>query len=81
MLKIIIADDEKDTREDISRMIRGAVKEAQIDEVPDGESLVEKVRQGGYALAFTDFLMGPARMNGVTAIENIRRFNADIPYI
>ncbi|MBI2580994.1 hypothetical protein HYV85_04270 [Candidatus Woesearchaeota archaeon] len=43
----IIADDDVHFRENLAGVLRRAVTDAKIDEVPDGESLVKKVQGGG----------------------------------
>lgn len=74
-MKIIIAEDDP-----IRKHIAEAIRERlgiEVDEVGDGKSLVEKVRQGDYSLIFTDYSL-PIK-NGLTAIEKIRKDYPSIP--
>ena len=74
----IIADDDASLRGGLARFLRGAVTDAKIDEVSDGESLVQKVLGGGYSLVITDYDMGRG-MTGVSAIRAIRASAATTP--
>ncbi len=74
----IIADDDAGLRGGLAGFLRGAVTDAKIDEVPDGESLVKKVLGGGYSLVITDYDMGMG-MTGVSAIRAIRASDPTTP--
>jgi len=49
-----------------------------VDGVPNGEELVERVRTNKYNLVITDNNMGNG-ISGLEAIANIRQFNSTIP--
>ncbi len=75
----IIADDEASWREGLAEFLQHAVPDAEIDQVSDGESLVERVREGQYSLVLTDYNMGEGRMSGTDAITRIRGFDKQMP--
>lgn len=75
--KIIIAEDNEDARETYTDCIKLFLK-VDIDGVPNGEELVERVKVGGYDLVITDNDMGGG-INGLEAIERIRQFYKTIP--
>lgn len=72
--KIIIADDNPLMREAYVALIRDNVADVVIDEVGDGKTLVEKVRQGQY-----DFVLADITMGGINATRQIREFNKEVP--
>lgn len=75
--RIIIADDEEICRDIAARICKITVPRIEIDEVSNGRNLVEKVRQGDYALVLTDNDM--PLMSGVEATRKIRTFNPYVP--
>lgn len=76
MKRIIIADDDGFVRRATCLNIR-AYYPGGIDEVEDGDKLVDAVKTGDYTAVFTDYAMG--RMDGIEATRAIRGFNRDIP--
>ena len=74
----IIADDDDNLRKGLAMFLLQAVKDANIMSVPNGESLVEKVRGGGYSLVMIDYDMGMG-MSGADAIRAIRAFDPATP--
>lgn len=76
MKPIIIAEDDEQAREMFVRVIERSSK-TKVDAVDNGEDLVKKVRGGDYSIIFTDNQM--PIMYGLAAIEEIRKFNPDIP--
>lgn len=77
MKSVIIADDNDKVRKTYARAVKHFSGGAEVDEVGDGASLVEKVRERDYDLIFTDNDM--PRMSGLFAIARIREFNANVP--
>jgi len=85
--RVIVADDDKDTRYAIVTSIESVLDGVEIDEVSSGEELVEKVLQGLYDFGFTDNKMHV--MTGAEAIRAIREAgiktvqnpNKDIPLV
>jgi len=77
MKSVIIAEDDEKVRETYARAVKRFSGGAEVHEVGDGETLVEKVRERDYDLIFTDNDM--PRMSGLFAIVNIREFNPHIP--
>jgi len=73
--KIIIAEDDEDMVFMYRLLFKGY--DAEVDYVPDGRSLVDKVRAGGYSLVLTD--NGMPFMDGLDAIKEIRTFNKEVP--
>ncbi len=77
-MKIIIADDYEPTREQCTGIIRDTLGNYVIvEEVSDGRTLVDRVRENGYCLVLTDLNM--PRLSGIGAIREIRSFNGTIP--
>ena len=76
--KIIIAEDDAILRE-VLELLVGARYDARIDTVPDGRSLVEKVRNDRYSVVLTDNRM--LAMSGLQAIREIREFDQEVPII
>lgn len=80
--KVIIADDDYLMRTGYEGIIRrtiraGYIKDVEVDLVPDGETLVGKVRQAKYDLIITDNQM--PIMDGLEAIKQIREFDKVTP--
>lgn len=76
--KIIIADDYQEARLFLVETVKEYDRSIEIDEVDNGERLVEKVKNNNYVLVFTDNDMG-AGIYGVEAIRKMREFNRSIP--
>ena len=77
--KVIFADDDDLVRRSLAGYMKMCVDGIEIEDVPDGESLVKKVREGAYSLVLTDNDMGPGKMNGIDVIMEIRTFNPQVP--
>ena len=75
---VIVADDTPSVRDLLCAMIESCAPDVKIDAVDDGQSLVQKVREGDYALILTDNQMGQG-MGGIDAIKAIRTFNQKVP--
>lgn len=76
--KVIIADDNEDSRTVYASMIANRVGDVEVVQVAEGGSLVEKVRGGGFSLVLTDNEMPPG-MDGLKAIRTIRQFDDRTP--
>ena len=92
--KVIIADDDPYIRGDYIKRIQNWTKDVSFIEVGDGASLVNKVRDessqigkshGGINLILTDYRMPMSHrdegVNGLQAIELIRRFDKSTPIV
>ena len=80
MKSVIIADDDEKVRETYARAVKHfSGGQAEVEEVGDGATLVEKMRERerDYDLIFTDNDM--PRMSGLVAIARIREFNPNVP--
>ncbi len=81
--RIIIADDMEIVRKPIIRTINHICKNlgkvVEIDEISNGNYLVEKVEKNNYNFIITDFDYGLCGFDGIQAIEMIRKFNATVP--
>jgi len=75
--RVIVADDKEEIRSILVRIIMGYRPNIEIDQVSDGEDLVNKIRENGYCVVFTDNSM--LKVNGIEAIRQIRGFNKEIP--
>ncbi|MBL7050652.1 response regulator transcription factor [Candidatus Woesearchaeota archaeon] len=76
--KVIIADDFENVRKSYCKMINNYFPDTKIDEVEDGDLLVEKVKNNcDYDLIITDQNM--PKMSGLKAIEEIRKFDKKTP--
>ena len=75
--RMILADDTPFVREDYAKEISLLVKDVEIEQVADGESLLDRVRSGGYSLVLTDNRM--PKMHGLEAIKQIREFDQQTP--
>ena len=80
MTKIILADDDEDDRVILRHAIVTALEAeditAEVECVSDGKELVQKVREGDYALSFTDRQMP---YDGLRVVQDIRRTGSAIP--
>jgi len=77
--KIIFAEDEKGLRDVFQIYFQRGIENSEVDVVPSGEDLIEKVRSNNYDLIVSDY-----HMRGITGIEatsRIREFNTDVPII
>ncbi len=74
----VIADDEISMRFFLRSIIQQFVPASKVEEVTDGQSLVERVRLGGLSLIILDYQMGSG-MTGIEAIEAIRAFDQRTP--
>jgi len=70
-MRVVIADDELDYRELLTRRLCSILGEVEIDEVTDGEALIERVTADEYAFALTDNDMPPG-MSGLDALPRIK---------
>jgi two-component system, sensor histidine kinase len=77
MSKIIIADDSLLSRDTMKYLMENMVSENEVETVNNGEMLVDRVRNGDYALIVTDFQM--PNMDGIRATEEIRKFDTTTP--
>jgi len=79
--KVIVADDDPMLRELLMDFLGVAFQkegiEVEFDEASNGKELVEKVREGDYALVLTDNEMPGG--NGLNAIREIRGYNEIVP--
>jgi CheY-like chemotaxis protein len=78
---IIWAEDHPLTRRVLTELFKKKCVDVGVDivleEVEDGDELIDRVRRNGYSLAFTDHNMG--RVNGLDAIKTIRGENRVLP--
>ncbi len=77
MNKIIIAEDDVIVRNAYLNYFERFAPGAKVDVVPDGRSLVEKVKEGCYSLCITDNLMPPG-ITGIEAIKEIRKSDSQL---
>ncbi|MBI2129017.1 response regulator [Candidatus Woesearchaeota archaeon] len=81
MKPIIVADDDLGVRRSCEIGLREitAVYPAKVEYVENGIDLLQRVKQSDYGLIITDNSM--PGMNGLEAIEEIRKFNQKVPII
>ena len=77
-MRILIADDNPKCRECYARAIREISPDIKIDEVDNGDSLLERVAKHDYQLIITDQTM-PGSVSGSFAVSKIREFDPDTP--
>ena len=75
--KVIVAEDDNDLRESYVRFLKRNFSDVEVEAVPDGEQLVERIRNGGYSVVLTDNQM--LKMGGLEAIRRIREFDKTVP--
>jgi len=75
--KMILAEDDQDFREGLVLYIGDEIPGVEIEYVDDGKPLLERARNGGYALILTDNDM--KQMNGLEAVRRIREFDKTTP--
>ena len=76
--RLIVAEDDTYQRALFKEYIESLMEDLEVDDVSNGQSLVKKVRENDYLMVITDYSMEPG-MNGLSAIEEIRKFNKTIP--
>ncbi len=76
--KVIVAEDHDSLREAYVGWFELNFDGVELEAVPDGEQLVERVRNGGYSVVLTDNEMGSG-INGLEAIRRIREFDKTVP--
>jgi len=76
--KIIIAEDHAIFRRGLEQRISRRY-DVEVETVPDGKPLVERVRDNVYTVVLTDNLM--LEMSGIQAIKQIREFDQQVPII
>lgn len=76
--RIIIADDDDGVRRSLCRFIRSYIKGSEVLEASTGEALIEKLKEGGYDLAFTDNDMGQG-IRGLEAVRRVRAWGIEVP--
>ena len=74
---ILIVDDDSAHRNMLRMVLRGWGYET--DEADDGDTAVEKVRERAYDAVLTDVRM--ARMDGISAVREMLRYNPSIPVL
>jgi len=79
MLRMLIADDHAIVRRGLKDILLEAFPLADITEVGDAESLIEKVIKEQYDVVITDISM-PGR-SGLEALPQIKAFNAKLPVL
>jgi len=76
--RIIIAEDYAIFRMDLEQHI-GRRYDVEIETVPDGKPLIERVRDSRFSVVLTDHQM--LEMSGIQAIKQIREFDQQVPII
>ena len=79
MIKIIIADDHSIVRTGLRQILLEGFPNAEIDEVPDAESLVQQVMKNDYDVVISDLSM-PGR-TGLEALQQIKQIKPKLPVL
>jgi two-component system invasion response regulator UvrY len=79
MLRMLIADDHAIVRRGLKDILQEAFPSAEIKEVGDAESLIQKVIKEQYDVVITDISM-PGR-SGLEALQQIKAYDAKLPVL
>jgi DNA-binding NarL/FixJ family response regulator len=79
MIKILIADDHSIVRTGLKQILLEGFPNAEIDEVPDAESLVQQVIKNDYDVIISDLSM-PGR-TGLEALQQIKQIKPKLPVL
>lgn len=79
MIKIIIADDHSIVRTGLRQILLEGFPNAEIDEVPDAESLIQQVIKNDYDVVISDLSM-PGR-TGLEALQQIKQIKPKLPVL
>jgi len=79
MKRMIMADDDSHARDALADYMRSSMPHVYVEQVADGNQLVERVRNHTYDLVLTDNEM--QELGGLAAIQGIREFNKRVPII
>lgn len=79
MIKIIIADDHSIVRTGLRQILLEGFPNAEIDEVPDAETLVQQVIKNDYDVVISDLSM-PGR-TGLEALQQIKQIKPKLPVL
>ena len=79
MFRILIADDHFIVRKGVRQILTEGFPDAEIDEVPDAESLIKKIIEQDWDIVLSDLSM-PGR-SGLDAIPQIKQINPKLPVL
>ena len=79
MFRILIADDHSIVRKGVRQILTEGFPDAEIDEVPDAESLIKKIIEQEWDVVLSDLSM-PGR-SGLDAIPQIKQINPKLPVL
>ncbi len=79
MIKILIADDHSIVRTGLKQILLEGFPSAEIDEVPDAESLVQQIIKNDYDVIISDLSM-PGR-TGLEALQQIKQIKPKLPVL
>ncbi len=79
MPKILIVEDEAAIRNVLNNILSDENKDAQIDEVENGEEAVKKIKENDYDLVICDIKM--PKKDGIEVLEEALEINPDIPFL
>ncbi len=79
MIKIIIADDHSVVRKGVKQILQEGFPDAKITEVPDAESLIQKVMAEDWDVVISDLSM-PGR-SGLEALQQIKAIKPKLPVL
>ena len=79
MLRFLVADDHSICRRGIREIIQEAYPDAEVEEVADAESLLQKVSRNPFDMVVTDLSM-PGR-NGLDALQQLQQLAPQLPVI
>lgn len=78
-MKIIIADDHAVVRKGLSQLLLEIEDVTEVDEVSDGNSLLDKIKEHDYAAIVLDISM-PGK-SGLETLKDIKKIKPDIPVL
>lgn len=79
MIKILIADDHSIVRTGLKQILLEGFPNAEIDEVPDAETLIQQVIKNDYDVIISDLSM-PGR-TGLEALQQIKQIKPKLPVL
>ncbi len=79
MIRILIADDHSVVRQGLERILMKEFPSALVEQVADGEDMVNKVMQSEWDLVISDLSM-PGR-SGLDALQQIKELNPKLPIL